>query len=116
MVFGMQELLDRGFVPLCGSGFELIILGSKAGAPHQVSDQSDIVICHLFSPRSEHTHNQTFQCWETGAGVLGKSRASSLQQRSLALAILCKRRNHVGSARAFVLLMTYCRVIMVVVH
>jgi hypothetical protein len=49
MVFGMQEFLYRCFVPLRGSGFEFIILGSESSAPHQVSHQSDIVICHLFS-------------------------------------------------------------------
>jgi hypothetical protein len=49
MVFRMQKCLYRGLVPLRGSGFELVILGSEAGAPHQVSHQSDIVICHLFS-------------------------------------------------------------------
>ena len=49
MVLGMQELLYRGLVPLRGSGFELIILGSKSSAPHQMSHQSDIFICHLFS-------------------------------------------------------------------
>jgi hypothetical protein len=49
MVFGMQEFLYRCFIPLCGSGFEFIILGSESSASHQVSHQSDIVICHLFS-------------------------------------------------------------------
>jgi hypothetical protein len=49
MVFGMQEFLYRGLVPLCCAGFELIILGSESSAPHQVSHQSDIIICHLFS-------------------------------------------------------------------
>jgi hypothetical protein len=34
MVFGMQEFLYRGLVPLRCAGFELIILGSKSGAPH----------------------------------------------------------------------------------
>ena len=45
----MQEFLDRDLVPLRGSGFELIILGSESGTPHQVRHQSDIFLCHLFS-------------------------------------------------------------------
>jgi hypothetical protein len=49
MVFGMQEFLYRGLIPLRGSGFELIILGSESSAPHQMSHQSDIFLCHLFS-------------------------------------------------------------------
>ena len=49
MVFGMQKFLHRCLVPLCGSGFELIMLGSESGAPHQMSHQSDIFLCHLFS-------------------------------------------------------------------
>jgi hypothetical protein len=34
MVFGMQEFIYRGLVPLRGSGFEFIVLGSKSGASH----------------------------------------------------------------------------------
>jgi hypothetical protein len=49
MVFGMQEFLYRCFVPLRGSGFELIILGSESGTPHQVGHQSNVFLCHLFS-------------------------------------------------------------------
>jgi hypothetical protein len=49
LVFGMQEFLYCGLVPFRGPGFELIILGSKSSAPHQVSHQRNIFICHLFS-------------------------------------------------------------------
>jgi hypothetical protein len=49
MVFGMQEFLHCRLVSLRGSGFELIILGSESSAPHQMSHQSDIFLCHLFS-------------------------------------------------------------------
>ena len=49
MVLGMQELLYRCLVSLCGSGFELVILSSEASATHQVSHQSDIFLCHQFS-------------------------------------------------------------------
>jgi hypothetical protein len=45
----MQEFLYCGLVPFRGPGFELIILGSKSSAPHQVSHQRNIFICHLFS-------------------------------------------------------------------
>ena len=38
------------------------------------------------------------------------------QQLSRALAMVCKIRNRVGSARAFVILMTCCGVSMVAVH
>src|SRR6516225_175675 len=58
----------------------------------------------------------TLRCWETVACVIGKSRASSPQQRSCAWAIVCKIRNRVGSARALVIFMTCCGVISVLVH
>src|SRR5258708_536330 len=44
----MQQLLDRGLVPLAHPSFELVARGSEARPTHQVSHQADVfLVCHL---------------------------------------------------------------------
>src|SRR5262245_45798965 len=49
LVFGMQKFLDRRLVPLGGPCLQLFVGRAKSGTAHQVSHQSNIVLCHTLS-------------------------------------------------------------------
>jgi hypothetical protein len=46
----MEQLLHRFFISLGRSGFKFVVLGAEPGAPHKMTHQGYIVVCHpLFS-------------------------------------------------------------------
>src|SRR5216117_2136531 len=49
LVFGMQKFLDRRLVSPGGPGLQFLVGRAKSGTAHQVSHQSNIVLCHMLS-------------------------------------------------------------------
>jgi hypothetical protein len=50
-IFGrIEKFLYRLFIPHGRSGLKLVVLGAESGAPHKMTHQGYIVVCHpLFS-------------------------------------------------------------------